>query len=298
MHQQFEEPPMDGEQDLELETGSGAALSPLKERLEQFRTSDDDGRPAPAGKQPTGTGGGAGEEEEDDVVEQTPVPRRGEGDEAIEEVEETDQERQAREAREAAETDEGKAAREAREAEGEAERGKGAQGRPLRSIEIRTFDGEKTSTLIIDGLPQEYHDSIQNHVRRSLRLEHVERRLGESKKQEAVAQFYTTDPLNAMRLVDRDMPEMSAAFVENWIQQHPKEAAEYIGKHFPADRNKETLSLQAKLAAREAKDELDQSWNRVQSRTKHQDFADNASRLVQDLAGPLQLGGEDRDVFE
>src|SRR5258708_29587793 len=99
MHQQFEEPPMDGEQDLELETGSGAALSPLKERLEQFRTSDDDGRPAPAGKQPTGTGGGAGEEEEDDVVEQTPVPRRGERVDTIELVDVTDQERQVPEQR-------------------------------------------------------------------------------------------------------------------------------------------------------------------------------------------------------
>lgn len=289
---------MDGE-DLELETV--AAPSPLRERLAEFRTSGDT-PPAPAAGKAAAAGGGTGElEEEEEVVEQTPVPRAGEREGAEEEVEveETEEERQAREAREAEETDEERAAREAREAAGEPEPGKDAQGRDLRSIEIPTLEGDgKVSTLIIDGLPQEYYDSIQNHVRRSLRLEHVERRLGEAKREEAIAAFYKTDPLNAMRLVYRDQPDTAAAFVENWIQQNPKLAADFIGKHFPEGRAKDTLDLQAKLAQRDMVDELDKAWNNVSSATRHKDFADGASQLVNDLVAPLGLDEAERDDFE
>jgi hypothetical protein len=174
----------------------------------------------------------------------------------------------------------------------------------LFSLHIPTLnaDGSRgprgAGVLQLDGLPQEYRDTIQSHVKRSLQLDSVQQRLTEARELETVARFYQRDPLNAMRLVAVEKPELANTFVSAWMSQHPK-ATKALFKTLKLDTgDEEKLELQGQLAERKMIDELDKAYTTIDQGTAQQDFVDLSKETVGELIAPLQLEDSDRADFE
>src|SRR6185436_5139631 len=223
-----------------------APPSPLAERLRDFR----DG----AAEQPDEDKPATGEDDEAEGQDAD----QGDGTEADEQDEPEEQD-----GGDAAEGDEDDAAGD--EAEGDEPDPK-AQGRTF-SVEIPTLnaDGSKgprgSGVLLLEGLPQEFRDTIVSHVKRSQALEATQQRLAEAREFETDARFFRNDPLNAMRLVAVEKPELASKFVESWVLQNRQATKALVRALKLDDTDEEKLELRGKIAAQAERDALAQAYN-------------------------------------
>lgn len=262
--------------------------SPLAERLRDFRDGvgeqpDEDKPPRPAEEdaEESDTGEEAGDDKEDDDAGAGDDDAAGEGDDEQGEGE-------------------GEEAAEGEEDEEPAPKGKQKEF----SLDIPTLnaDGSKgprgSGVLRLDGLPQEFRDTIQSHVKRSLQLDSVQQRLGQARELETVARFYQRDPLNAMRLVAVEKPELADTFVQGWMLQHPKAAKALIKTLKIDSTDEEKLELQGRLAAKDMADELNKAYDDIDQGTVQSNFIDLAKETVGDVIAPLFLDKDDQADFE
>jgi hypothetical protein len=262
-----------------------APASPLAERLRDFR----DG----VGDQPPEDKPAPGERTEEEAETTA-------DDENVEGTEPVDAEEEKAEGEGEEEQGEGED-----EPEPDAEAAKAAAGRELEfDIDIPTLnaDGAKgpsgSGVLRLEGLPQEYRDTIQSHVERSLQLDVVQQRLEQARELETVARFYQGDPLNAMRLVSVEKPELAAQFVQQWALQNPK-ATKALIRTLKLDAVDEgTLELQGKLAARDMRDALAEAYTAVDENTTKVAFIDLSKEVVSELVYTLALDEKRQARFE
>jgi len=178
-----------------------------------------------------------------------------------------------------------------------------AQGRTF-SVEIPTLnaDGSKgprgSGVLLLEGLPQEFRDTIVSHVKRSQALEATQQRLAEAREFETDARFFRNDPLNAMRLVAVEKPELASKFVESWVLQNPKATKALVRALKLDDTDEEKLELRGKIAAQAERDALAQAYNALDADGVRRDFIDLAHSVVDEITGSLALDGDDKADFE
>jgi hypothetical protein len=271
---------------------------PLSERLAAFRTGDD--RAAAGGKP-----GSEAEEAEEQAETETEVEETAEEEAVKEEAEEE----QADEAETEDEDDSDKPAYEKAKkgaaAEGEAgeeeESEEGvAETFALDFLNVAALKDTKSphaAVLHLEGLPQDYRDSIAAHVKRSQQLDQVSQRLDKARELETVARFYQADPLNAIRLVAFEKPELAAEFVTDWVLQNPKAALALVRQHKLDSEDSEKLELRGQLAQKKAQDALGKAYDGVRSLTAQADFMEQAAATVDELVEPLLLEDADAIVF-
>jgi len=258
-----------------------AQADALRTRLAEFR-----GDPAPAGRTAVRAGEsgvGEGEGEEDDLPPDDEVPPgEGEGEGEAERVP-------------GART--GEAARApapgAVEGEGEGE----AVPPKLFSVEIPGLEltGEETR-LVIDDLPQEYHDRIRQHVRRSEMVPALERELEGARTAQAVADFYEGQPLQAMHLVAREMPDVAEQFVRSWMRLN-HDAVPAMIEEIGLDGDPRALKAERDLAAREQDDAVKEGQRFTRAQAQARAYAGEVERHVHGVIGELGLAGPDADDF-
>lgn len=182
------------------------------------------------------------------------------------------------------------------EEEGDAAKGEG------HSVEIPTVqalesNGEKGTVLELTGLPQEFADEIRAHLKRSARLNEVQAQVQELEQSETVATFFESHPLSGMHWIEKEQPETAKKFVESWMLRHPADALATV-KSFKLDSaDKELLAEKAKNAQREAEDAIGQGVNGITEQRSMRQFANMAAVVLDDLAGRMQLSGQDREEF-
>lgn len=263
--------------------------SPLAERLRDFRDGVGE---QPDEDKPRGGEGDEqdGEQEPEEQDEQQPDAGDESGDEAADAGEEQDEEADD----EAAEGDD----------DDVPDAGKSKAKAPLFDVEIPTLnaDGSKgprgTGVLLLEGLPQEFRDTIQSHVKRSMQLDGALQRLEQARELETAARFYQRDPLNAMRLVAVEKPELAHTFVESWIRQNPK-ATKALYKALKLDTaDEEKLELQGQVAENKMRGELTNAYERIDQTVVQTNFIDLAKETVGDIVAPLRMSDDDRADFE
>jgi hypothetical protein len=279
---------MDGEQ----EAGREAEVvetppSPLKDRLRDFRDS--------IGEQPDEDKPGKSASSDDDEAQDADADEGAgtEGDEQTEEQAEGDEggEETADDAQDGDADDEG---------DGDEPKGKGR----TFDVEIPTLnaDGSKgprgSGVLLLEGLPQEYRDTIISHVKRSQALEGVQQRLEEAREFETDARFFRNDPLNAMRLVAVERPELASKFVESWVVQNPKATKALIKALKIDEADEEKLELRGKIAAQTERDALAVAYNALDADGVKRDFITRAHEVVDEITGSLALDADEKADFE
>jgi hypothetical protein len=267
--------------------------SPLKERLRDFR----DG----VGEQPDEDKPAAGERSLEEAETH--------GDDAEEEEVEGDETARAEEA-EGEETDETPAGEEEEETGAEAEEAEEGDDTPADrrerefDVDIPTLDdgspgaGKRRAVLKLEGVPQEFRDAINGHVKRSQQLDGVLQRLDQARELETIARFYQADPLNAMRLVAVEKPEFATKFVESWILQNPKATKALIKALKIDETDEEKLELRGKLAAKESREQLAQAYDAIDQDSTKAEFIDRSKGVVGDLVASLALDADDGADFE
>lgn len=259
---------------------------PLADRLRDFR----DG----VGEQPDEDKPRGGEGDEEGAEEEQDEEQPDAGDEAEEEAADAGEEQDEEEGDEAAEGDEDDAPDE----------GKSKSKAQLFDVEIPTLnaDGSKgprgTGVLLLEGLPQEFRDTITSHVKRSMQLDGALQRLEQARELETVARFFQRDPLNAMRLVAVEKPELTQKFVESWVRQNPK-ATKALYKALKLDTaDEEKLELLGKVAEGQMRDELTTAYDRIDEGVVKTNFIDLAKETVGDIVAPLRMSDDDQADFE
>jgi len=280
---------MDGEQEGREAEVVETPPSPLKDRLRDFRDGigdqpEDDKPPVP-GDEDEAEGDDADTGERTEADEQGDEAEQGEGGEAPAEDDDT----------------EGRA-EDADAEEGEAEPAKG-KGRSF-DVEIPTLnaDGSKgprgSGVLLLEGLPQEFRDTIVSHVKRSQALDGVQQRLEEAREYETDARFFRADPLNAMRLIGVEKPELAAKFVESWINQNPKATRALIRALKIDDTDEEKLQLRGDLARQNERAELARACETLDADGVRRDFITSAHEVVDEITGSLALDADEKADFE
>lgn len=286
---------MDGEE----QAGRDAEIvetppSPLADRLRAFR----DG----VGDQPDEDKPRAGEEADDE-----PEPEDDDGEQAADaEGEEGKEDGETQEdGQEAGKDDDAEGDEEADADEGEDAEPPAPKGKARTyDVEIPTLnaDGSKgprgAGVLLLEGLPQEFRDTIVSHVKRSQALDGVQQRLEQARELEVDARFFRNDPLNAMRLIGVEKPELAAKFVESWIHQNPKAVKALIKGLKLDETDEEKLQLRGDLARQKERDELAQAYSAIEQDSVTQEFKDRAHSVVDELTGSLALDGDDKAAFE
>jgi hypothetical protein len=270
------------------------APDPLTDRLAQFRSSGDDRASAgeldddaeQAEEQDADAQAEDVEEEQDEDVEQQ--------EQALEEVAEEDAEDPDKPAYEKPATD--------KAGEGEGAEGTDGAGETfaLDFLNVAALKDPKSphaAVLHLEGLPQDYRDSIAAHVKRSQQFDQVSQRLEKARELETVARFYQADPLNAMRLVAVEKPELATEFVTDWVLQNPKATLALIRQHKLDGDDPEKLELRGQLAQKKMLDALGEAYSGVQSQTAHAEFLEQAGATIDELVEPLALEGDDQRVF-
>jgi hypothetical protein len=260
--------------------------NPLADRLRDFR----DG----VGEQPDEDKPRGGEGDEESSDEEQGEEQSDAGDEAEEEAADAGDEQDEEADDEAAEGDDDDAP----------DAGKSKAKAPLFDVEIPTLnaDGSKgprgTGVLLLEGLPQEFRDTITSHVKRSMQLDGALQRLEQARELETAARFYQRDPLNAMRLIAVEKPELAHKFVESWIRQNPK-ATKALYKTLKLDTaDEEKLELQGQVAENQMRDELTNAYSRIDQTVVQTNFIDLAKETVGDIVAPLRMSDDDRADFE
>lgn len=250
--------------------------SPMTARLEQFRHD------ASSPDRPLET------EEETPPIETEP-----EGEEQEEQVETPEGEEQE----EQADTDAGTGADEGAEAEGEEKPQAEAAATKTFEVAIPTLAPGRHGVLMLEGLPQEYRDTIQAHVKRSLQLGESERQLQELEPLRTLAEFYRHDPLNAMRQVALDRNDVAQDFVQEWMVQNPKVTVQLMRRLKLDSADEEILTTKAELARQKMDGDVAAAWNTVSTRASHARYTARAQSTIRDVIAPLALSADEVTDF-
>jgi len=158
-------------------------------------------------------------------------------------------------------------------------------------------------SMDLDGLDQPTHDLIQGHIKRSQKLGTVEKQLETAQEHETAAMFVNDQPLAAMLYMEHEDAQSdnpagySAKYVENWLQRHPKEGMDLMSSVYHEDDeaiDPATLERTAKLARKEAKQEINDGLRSQQQNTAQQRYFTEIHDVVGQAADTLDLDEDDR----
>lgn len=191
------------------------------------------------------------------------------------------------------------------EPEGEEE--EGAEGAPkgekLFTVDIPTLnaDGSKgphgRGVLSLEGLPQEYRDTIQSHVKRSQQLDVVQERLQELEVLAPIAQFVRDDPFNAMRHVYLERPEVAEQFVDQWMVQNPRATLAAVRRLKLDSADEGILKEKADLARQRMESEVDGAWQGLRERDTARAYTTTCHSVIRELVGDVPMRPRDYQDF-
>jgi hypothetical protein len=155
-----------------------------------------------------------------------------------------------------------------------------------------------TGTLQLDGLPQEFRDTIQFHVKRSARVPTLEQTVKDAREYATIADFYLERPIEAMHLVAKEKPAEATRFVRDWARQFPDEVLKIITELKLHESSPRELELDAKLALGERDASIDAGYGALQGSQRRRAYADEMSALFGTLTAPLKLSADDQTDLE
>jgi len=183
---------------------------------------------------------------------------------------------------------------------------KAAKGFTLSVPPLSTREKKAGVELVLEGIPQEFHDTLKAHINRSQQLDVVQETLQTAKQFETSARFVANQPLAAMLMLD-DQDTASASpklvgerFVEIWMQQHPESALKVIQKlRYDDSRglDPDRLKERAELANARAKAAVDAGLKHESQATQYNQWAGDVAVVLRSTAIELDLPADDAEEF-
>jgi len=175
------------------------------------------------------------------------------------------------------------------------------------ALVVPMLDGESGDTLTIEGLPQEYHDQMQGHLKRSARIPELEGRIDNLRDFQAVAAFVDEQPLSAMLNIDKtdkkaDAPAgVGEKFTQLWLLRNPTAALnmiERMGLGDPEAVDAEKLKLRAENAEMKTDQAIQEGMDAQQGTVVRQQFIDEAEAVILSVMAELKLNDGDAADFK
>lgn len=172
---------------------------------------------------------------------------------------------------------------------------------PTAGFEVempQPLPGGGENKLVLEGLPQEYADTMKFHLKRSAELPQVQAERDELREKATVADFFQTNTLEAMHFAARERPQMAEAFVESWLRQNWRTVPTIIEKLGIGKADERTMDAEAKLAARETGDQIAAGMSSLSQRTQVQTYVNELDAHVREISRSLGITGKDAEHFQ
>lgn len=174
------------------------------------------------------------------------------------------------------------------------------------SVPVLGRSGDEEQTLVLEGLPQEFHDQLKAHLKRSAEYDGLAERLQEAEQYQTASDFVTRQPLAAMLMLDQNDRESGAGknigerFTKFWMQQNPEAAIKLIRdlRYDDPDRlDPDVLKERAEAANLKVADAVRKGLAQQSGHTRTAQWTNEVRDVLRGAAAELGLDAEAQEDF-